>query len=82
MIGEACIRSSALPRGMSPSLGNVDQDDVAQFGRSAPMRGRGADVARSDDADLRTTHAFLRQRKIRKIDVVREYPVRSPEVKW
>ena len=39
-------------------LRDVQKDDVAQVGHSAVLRGGGADVARSDDADLRSSHVF------------------------
>ncbi len=55
-IGDDCIRSSALPLGMSLGLRNVDQDDVAQFGRRTPVSRGGADVSGPDDADLRPSH--------------------------
>ena len=38
-------------------VGNVEQDDVAEFLGGGPVCAGASDVARSDDRDLRTTHS-------------------------
>ncbi len=48
-----------LALGHGSSLGDVQEDDVAQFGRRTPVGGGRADVAGADDADFRASHGFF-----------------------
>ena len=65
-MGEACEQVEAFAFGHVAGLGNIKKDDVAEFGGSAPVGSRGADVSGADDGDFRTSHEM----RLRKFEVV------------
>ena len=56
MIGDGLHQVEALALGHVLGLRDIDQHDVAQLGRGAPIGAGRAHVARADDRDLRSTH--------------------------